>query len=108
MKIFNKFKGTKGFVSLWERVIRFRYMITDEAKRRAEILAFWEKHGREATEEAFKVTERTLYRWQRAIREGHGKLEALNKQSTAPKRRRKRIIPDKVKELILDYQVFSS
>jgi transposase InsO family protein len=101
MKIFNKFKGTKGFVSLWERVIRFRYMITDEAKRRAEILAFWEKHGREATEEAFKVTERTLYRWQRAIREGHGKLEALNKQSTAPKRRRKRIIPDKVKELIL-------
>lgn len=92
-------------MSLWERVIRFRYMITEQAKERTRILAFWEKHGTEATEEAFKITERTLYRWQRALLEGHGKLEALNKRSTAPKRRRKRVVPEKVKDLILTERV---
>jgi hypothetical protein len=101
MAYFNKFRGTKGFVSLWERVIRFRYMITETAKQRAKILAFWEQYGDQAVQDAFGISRPTLYRWQRAIREGAGKLEALNKQSTAPKRRRKRVIPDKVKDLIL-------
>ena len=45
MGIFNKFRGTKGFISIWQRVIRFRYMITEQAKKRTRVLAFWEKHG---------------------------------------------------------------
>ena len=52
MAYFNKFRGTKGFISTWERVIRFRYMITEEAKKRVKILAFWEKYGTQATESA--------------------------------------------------------
>ena len=40
---------------MWERVIRFRYMITEEAKKRCQILAFREKHGTSATTEAFNV-----------------------------------------------------
>jgi len=60
VKIFNKFKGTKGFISTWERVIRFRDMITKTALKRTEILAFWSKHGISATLEAFKVKRRTL------------------------------------------------
>ena len=32
------------------------------------MLAFWEKHGTEATEEAFKVKRRTLFNWQKSLR----------------------------------------
>lgn len=90
MRIFNKFRHTKGFISGWERMLRFRHMITEKAKRRIRILAFWEKHGNEATEEAFKVSGRTLFRWQAALKKSGGKLEGLNAISTAPKRRRTR------------------
>jgi len=106
MRQFNKFRGTKGFISTWERVLRFRYMISDEAKERCRILAFWEKHGDAATTEAFQVSRPTLYRWQKALKTGHGKLEALNKQSTAPKQRRKRIIPEAVKAFIVKERGF--
>jgi hypothetical protein len=60
MRIFNKFRGTKGFISTWERVLRFRYMITEQAKQRCRILAFWERHGTLATEEAFNIKRRCL------------------------------------------------
>jgi len=56
MRQFNRFRGTKGFITMWERVIRFRYMITEEAKKRCQILAFWEKHGTSATTEAFNTS----------------------------------------------------
>lgn len=77
---------------MWKRVIRFRYMITEEAKERCRILAFWEKHGTEATTEAFKVSKRTLFRWQQKLEGTLGKLEGLNRGSTAPKKRNKRIV----------------
>ncbi len=69
MRIFNKFKGTKGLISAWERVIRFRDMIN---------------------EEAFGTKRRTLFNWQRSLKKGGGKLEALNSKSKAPKTKRKR------------------
>lgn len=101
MRIFNKFRHTKGFITIWERVIRFKYMITEEAKKRVEILAFWEKYGDIPTKEAFKVSRATLFRWQKELGKNNGKLDALNKKSTAPKRKRKREIPEKVKNFIL-------
>jgi len=101
MRIFNKFRGTKGFIATWERVIRFRYMITEEAKQRCKILAFWEKYGDIATQEAFGVSRPTLYRWQKSLREKQGKLEGLNKKSTAPNKRRNRYIPDGVEGYII-------
>ena len=106
MRIFNKFKGTKGFIATWERVIRFRYMITEEAKRRTRILAFWEEYGTEAANKAFEVSKPTLFRWQKTLTEGKGKLEALNKKSTAPKKRRKRVIPEAVKDFIVNERKF--
>ena len=101
MRIFNKFRNTKGFVSLWERVLRFRYMITEQAKERCRILAFWQKHGTEATREAFQVSRRTLFRWQAKLEKSLGKLEGLNRGNTAPRTRRKRIIPEHVSEHII-------
>lgn len=101
MHQFNKFRGTKGFLSLYARVIRFRYMITEKALTRCRILAFWEKHGDEATTEAFGVSRRTLFRWQRSLRETGGKLEGLNAKATAPHLRRKRIVPDAIRSRII-------
>lgn len=66
-------------------------MITETAKKRLRILAFWNKHGTEAVEEAFGVKRRTLYLWQRRLKEGHGKLEALNPGSRSPKVKRRRL-----------------
>lgn len=102
MAYFNKFRGTKGFITMWERVLRFRYMITEEAKRRTRILAFWEKFGDEAVKEAFGTSKRTLYRWQRALESGLGKLESLNTTSTSPKSKRKRIVPEEVEAYLIE------
>ena len=96
MRIINKFRGTKGFITMWARVIRFRYMITEQAKERTRILAFWERHGTEATEEAFKVKRRTLFNWQKLLKDGGGKLESLNAKSKAPKKKRVRIWDDRI------------
>jgi putative transposase len=106
MRQFNKFRGTKGLVTVWERVLRFRYMISEQAKERCRILAFWEKHGTEAAIEAFKISRPTLFRWQKALKSKEGKLEALNAKSTAPKRKRKRVIPERVKDFILKEREF--
>src|ERR1700690_1410047 len=106
MRQFNKFKDTKGFITIWQRVLRFRYMITEQAKERCRILAFWEKYGDLATKEAFKVSRPTLYRWQKNLKEKNGQLEGLNKHSTAPKTKRKRIIPKAVEDFILNERKF--
>jgi len=81
-------------------------MITEQAKERCRILAFWEKYGDLATKEAFKVSRPTLYRWQKKLKENKGQLEALNKQSTAPKNKRRRVIPEAVKNFILTERKF--
>lgn len=92
MRIRSNLRGTRGFVTTYNRLIRFRYMISDKAKERVRILAFWERHGTEATTEAFAVSKRTLERWQKVLKDSQGKLEALNPKSTAPRRRRSRSI----------------
>ena len=106
MRIRSNLRRTQGFVVAWERLIRFRYMISEKAKQRVRILAFWEKYGDTATKEAFKVSRPTLYRWQKALAEGNGKLESLNAQSTAPKGRRRRVIPESVSTFIIRERVF--
>mgnify|MGYP001598436652 CR=1 FL=1 len=106
MRQFNKFKGTKGFISTWERVLRFRYMITEQAKERCRVLAFWEKYGDLATKEAFKISRATLFRWQKKLKQNNGQLEGLNKQNTAPKNKRKRIISKAVEDFILNERKF--
>jgi transposase InsO family protein len=81
-------------------------MITEQAKERCRILAFWEKHGDIPTQEAFKVSRRTLFRWQKQLTISLGKLEGLNKGSTTRKRKNKRHIPQKVQDFILKEREF--
>jgi transposase InsO family protein len=90
MRIFNINRGVRGSRTLQEYAVRFAYMISDIAQKRARILTFWKRHGTVATEEAYGVKERTLYLWQRKLKEKRGKLEALNCGSRAPKKKRKR------------------
>jgi len=75
-------------------------MITEQAKQRCRILAFWEKHGTEAVFEAFGVKRRTLFIWQKKLKEGHGKLESLNPGSKIPKHKRRRLWDERIIEEI--------
>jgi transposase InsO family protein len=75
-------------------------MISEQAKRKARILAFWDKYGAEAAKEAYEVGDRTLFLWQRTLKQGGGKLEALNDKSRAPKQRRKRLWDGRIIEEI--------
>ena len=76
-------------------------MISEKAKERVKILAFWEKHGTSATYDAYGVSKRTLFRWQKVLNESQGKLEALNPERTAPKRRRSRTVDAGVRDRII-------
>jgi len=83
------------------------YMITKKAKERFEILVFWEKHGLQATLDAFHKKRRTLFLWKQKLNEGAGKPEALNEKKTTPKTKRKRIwsfeVRQKIKSIRLEH-----
>jgi transposase InsO family protein len=98
MRIRSTLKGTTGWLYMRERSIRFRYMITEKAKERAKILTFWKKYGAQAVEEAYGVKFRTLYIWQKKLKEGNGKIEALNQGARAPKKRRTRLWDPRILE----------
>jgi len=103
MRIFNRFRGTKGWLWLYERTVRLAHMRNQaEAEQRLRTLIFWEKHGGPAATEAFRVSRRTLYRWQEALRKNGGKLVALDRKSTAPKKRNVRRIPAELEAKVID------
>lgn len=106
MAYFNRNRGIQGSRTAAERGVRFRYMISEEAQRRSKILTFWQKYGTEATREAFSVSRPTLFRWRKELRKKKGRLEALNKRSTAPCEKRKREVEPWVKERIVELRTF--
>ena len=95
-RIHSKTAGVKGVLTVYRDALRFRYMITHHALRKAKILAFAEKHSLETTLEAFEVKRRTFFDWKRKWVAGGKKPEALNTKSTAPKTKRKRLWPEEV------------
>ncbi len=68
-------------------------MIAKTAEERLKLLSFWERHGLAATQEAFRVSRRTLYGWRAQLRAGGGKPHALNPGCTRPQHVRKRQWP---------------
>ena len=84
MQQYNKTKGIRGIVSIYNMALRFRDMITPKAQERARIFTFRQRYGDAAAKEAFKVSRPTLFRWQKKLKERGGKLEALNPKSAAP------------------------
>jgi transposase InsO family protein len=88
MNQFNKFKGTKGFISTWYSVLRSKDMINQRAQHKARVLEFWKKHGLEAACDLAQRTPSTIYRWRQKLNAAKS-LEALN-GDTVPKTKRSR------------------
>lgn len=95
-----KFTGIKGFLTLYNDGLRYRYMITPKALRKQKILIFWEKHGLEATMDAFSVKRSTLFSWKKRFMEGGSRPESLNEKKRIPKTRRKREWPFEIRQKI--------
>jgi len=55
MRIVRLSYHAKGFVNLADYALRLAHIIQEKARHRAKILAFWEKHGLEATLDGFPV-----------------------------------------------------
>jgi transposase InsO family protein len=91
MKIHSKYRGIKGFVTVYNHGLRYRYMITPEAKKRLKILEHWKKHSLQSAIDAFDVSERTLWNWKGRLDAGGGKPEALNPGKRTPQEKRRRI-----------------
>ena len=107
MKIRSNYKGIKGFLTVYNRVVRYQYMITESAKRKMRILIHWEKYGLASAMDAFSVKRRTLFLWKNLLKKGGGKPEALNSKSRAPKTKRKRLwdfrILEELRKLRIDH-----
>ena len=97
MEFFNrihcKYTGIRGFITVYNDALRYRYMITTKALEKARTLVFWEKHGLKATLDAFPAKRSTLYSWKKRWEKGSKKLDALNERSRAPRTKRKRLWP---------------
>ena len=87
------FQGLRGFPAAYKNAVRWAYMVTDKAEHKFNVLIFWDKHGLEATMDAFRVSRRTLFLWKKQLRSGRGKPEALNEKSKAPEHTRIRAWP---------------
>jgi len=98
-RFYGTFKGLRGFVTCYNRAVRWAHM-TGKAKKKFEILVFWEKHGLPATMDAFSISRRTLFLWKKQLREGRGKPDALKERSRIPVHRRLRAWPLKILEEI--------
>lgn len=96
MRIIRVGYGVRGFGRVTDYAIRWSRMVTQEAERRAKILAFSEKHGLKTTQDAFGVSRRTLFLWKARLKKGSGKTEALNEKSRRPKKVRIRQWPEAV------------
>lgn len=106
MEFFNhqhcKYTGIKGFVGAYNDYFKYQYMITEKAKKKAEIVYFFDKFGLEATISAFKISKSSIYEWRKTLRENKGNIESLNEKSKAPISRNKRIIPEQIENFIIN------
>ena len=107
MKIQSNYRGVKGFVTIYNRAVRYRYMITEQAQKRYKILIHWSKHGLQSTIDAFSVSRRTLFNWKCLLKKGTNKPEDLNPKKTIPKQKRKRLwdfrILEEIKRLRIEH-----
>lgn len=73
----------------WGRIKRYASRmktISEEATRRLEALKSWDKHGLDATQDFYKLSRRTLFRWKHLYKASGSKPVSLTSQSRAPAR----------------------
>lgn len=104
MRQFNILRGTKGFVSVYNHIIKTNNM-TPESIKKAKIISHFNKYGLESTLHAFKTSRRSIYRWKRELKLHSNHLNALNNKTTRPNRLRQRIINLELKEEIIRLRI---
>ena len=73
--------GIKGFYRVAK--IGHRWDMNPHAQKRIDLLRFWQTHGSAATCDAFKVSRRTLYRWQQTLTQAGDAPAALTPPPSA-------------------------
>ena len=101
MQIIRISYGVKGFAILYDDGLKYR-MLTEKAKHKIKVIIFWEKHGLEATLDAFPHKRSALFNWKRILAENNGRLESLNEKNTSPKNKRKRIVDPMIEQFIVN------
>jgi len=94
------FYGVRGSSKLYEDAVKWAYMLTEKAKYKAKVLIFWEKHGLQATLDAFSVKRSTLFLWKQQFNNRGKRLESLNEKSRTPRTKRKRLWPFEIQQEI--------
>lgn len=89
MKIVRISYGVRGFAIVYNDAVKWSRMLTEKAKHRIKVLVFMEKHGLDATLDAFSHKRSAIFSWKKILADGNGKLESLNEKSTRPKSYRK-------------------
>lgn len=77
-----------------------KYADEDPRQFRLHVLQYGKKYGVNAVVEAFGVSRRTYFVWQKTLRDNQGKLVSLVPKSTRPKRTRQMVVDERVLELI--------
>lgn len=103
MRIFCIYKGIKGFISVYNYLMKYELGLIDESvKRKLKILSFFERYGLSATQDAFNVKKSTIYRWRKLLKDNNGKIEVLKDKSKTPKRKRGREIDLRIIDFIIE------
>ena len=106
MEFFNhihcKYTGIKGFVGLYNDHVKYQYMIQEKAKKKAEIVFFFEKYGLDATISAFKISKSSIYQWRQILKQNQGRIESLNEKSKSPKNKRTSKVSQRAIDFIKD------
>jgi len=84
--IFGRIKGSKEVINLPLSLRRFSE--NEVAQQRMKIIKFYEKHGEQATKEAFGADRKVVSRWRQRLAAGNGRLTALIPSSTRPNQTR--------------------
>lgn len=79
----------RGFYRVADYALRWG-MLNETAQHRLKVLTFFATHGLAATQDAFQVSRRTLYRWRVVWRKAACNPTALTPRSSAPHRHRTR------------------
>ncbi len=104
MQTYFVYKGVKGYHRVMESLEYSSHPKRGEIERRVKVIEFFEKHGVEATKDAFGVSRSTMYRWRKLLADGGGKLVALAPGSRAPRRKRPRTVSREIVRFIERYR----
>ena len=95
----------RGFYNIASYSLKMEAIMSTTAQQKLDALVFWDKHGLEATQDAFRVSRSALFGWRKRYRIGG--LSALHDRSRAPRhcRRRKwpRAITREIKRLRMEH-----